>query len=72
MREGGIAGSSVPVRPEVVVTDADGGVNSDVTVVCSAAGDDACDAFDVETVKLADGKFQGLCTEIHSTKVNQN
>ncbi|XP_063702044.1 cadherin-23 [Culicoides brevitarsis] len=54
-------GSIVKITPPVEVIDRDEGINSDITFSCyvdkSKEGDETCDSFEIETEKIAEGRY---------------
>ncbi|CAG2053736.1 unnamed protein product [Timema podura] len=44
----------------VTLSDADGGVNSDIMLTCVDHGDDVCQTFDVAPEKIQEGQFIGI------------
>ncbi|KAJ1528348.1 hypothetical protein ONE63_006768 [Megalurothrips usitatus] len=49
---------------KVLVSDADGGLNADITLACVSSGpeDTACKHFKVETEKIGEGQYRGMVT----------
>jgi hypothetical protein len=58
---------------KVLVSDADGGLNADITLACVSSGpeDTACKHFKVETEKVGEGQYRGIVTLVRPLDYEQ-